>query len=73
MAANSGKKKNTLPKQNEKYFDAVQMVREIRDAIYKQRTSSDFDPEEFRLIKEKWTGLLKQQQKSVTKRLQRVY
>lgn len=46
-----------------KLFDAVQMVREIRDASYRQKTDSNFDPKEFQLIKEKWTKLLEQQEK----------
>ena len=48
-----------------KYFDAVQMVRDIRDAIYKQATDPDFDPKEFVEIKEKWTKLLEKQESSV--------
>jgi hypothetical protein len=44
-----------------KLFDAVQMVRDIRDAKYKQSTDPNFDPKEFDRIKEKWTRLLEQQ------------
>lgn len=36
-----------------KLFDAVQMVREIRDASYRQKTDPNFDPKEFQRIKEK--------------------
>jgi hypothetical protein len=49
-----------------KYFDAVQMVRDIRDAIYKQATDPNFDPKEFGEIKEKWTKLLEKQESSIT-------
>lgn len=45
-----------------KIFDAVQMVREIREALYRQKTDPDFDPKEFQGIKEKWTKLLEQQE-----------
>lgn len=48
----------------EKYFDTVQMVREIRNAIFRQSTDPDFDNKEFKRIKEKWTKLLKLQEKS---------
>ncbi len=51
----------------EKLFDAVQMVREIRDASYRQKTDPNFDPKEFQRIKEKWTKLLEQQQKEKLK------
>lgn len=46
-----------------KYFDSVQMMRDIRDAMYRQRTDPNFDPKEFKRIKEKWTKLLKLQEK----------
>ncbi len=49
-------------KQN-KLFDSVQMVREIRDAMYRQRTDPNFDLNEFKRIKQKWTNLLAQQEK----------
>jgi hypothetical protein len=48
-----------------KYFDAVQMVRDIRDAIYRQATDPDFDPGVFKEIKEKWSKLLEKQESSV--------
>jgi hypothetical protein len=48
-----------------KYFDAVQMVRDIRDAIYKQATDPNFDPIEFENIKEKWSKLLEKQENSI--------
>ena len=47
-----------------KLFDAVQMVRDIRDAIYRQETDPNFDIKEFEQIKTKWTRLLKQQEKN---------
>lgn len=46
-----------------KLFDAVQMVREIREAFYKQKTDPTFDPGEFERIKEKWTKRLELQEK----------
>ena len=48
-----------------KYFDAVQMVRDIRDAIYKQATDPNFDPKEFEEIKAKWSKLLEKQESSI--------
>ena len=48
-----------------KYFDAVQMVRDIRDAIYKQATDPNFDPKEFEEIKEKWSKLLEKQESNI--------
>ena len=51
-------------KKRKKIFDTVQMVRDIRDALYKQAINPDFDPKEFKQIKEKWTRLLEQQEKS---------
>ncbi|MBA7554837.1 hypothetical protein ES705_47473 [subsurface metagenome] len=53
-----------MKSKKKKYFDAVQMVREIRDAIYKRETDPNFDPKEFQRIKEKWTKLLERQEKS---------
>ncbi len=50
-----------------KYFDAVQMTRDIRDAMYRQRTDPNFDPKEFKKIKEEWTKLLKLQEKITVK------
>ena len=47
-----------------KIFDAVKMVREIRDAIYRKETDPSFDPKEFDHIREKWTKLLEQQERS---------
>ncbi len=49
-------------KQN-KLFDSVQLVREIRDAMYCQRTDPYFDLNEFKRIKQKWTNILEQQEK----------
>jgi len=45
----------TKPK---KHYDAVKMVREIRDAMYRERHDPDFDPNEHKRIKAKWTKLL---------------
>lgn len=53
-----------MKSKKKKYFDAVQMVREIRDAIYKRETDPNFNPQEFQRIKEKWTKLLERQEKS---------
>ena len=50
-----------------KYFDSVQMTRDIRNAMHKQRTDPNFDPKEFTRIKEKWTKLLKLQEKAAVK------
>jgi hypothetical protein len=50
-----------------KYFDSVQMTRDIRDAMYRQRTDPNFDPKEFIRIKEKWTKLLKLQDEAAIK------
>ena len=52
-----------------KMFDAVQMVRDIRDASYRLKTDSNFDPKEFQRIKDKWTKLLEQQEKEKHKEL----
>ena len=40
------------------------MVRDIRDALYRKETDPNFDPKEFDYIREKWTKLLEQQEKS---------
>ena len=53
----------TKAKPKERY-DAVQMVREIRDAHYRQDTDPDFDPAELKRIKAKWTKLLDEQLKA---------
>lgn len=45
-----------------KYFDAVQMVRDIRDAIYRQSIDPNFNQNEFDKIKEKWAKLLEKQE-----------
>jgi len=47
-----------------KLFDAVQMVRDIRDAYHRQRTDPNFDSKEFDRIKEKWSKLLELQEKA---------
>ena len=53
-----------MKNKKKKYFDSVQMTRDIRDAIYRQKTDPNFDPKEFQSIKEKWTKLLKQQEQA---------
>ncbi|MBI4727009.1 hypothetical protein HY768_07275 [candidate division TA06 bacterium] len=53
-----------MKNKNKKYFDAVQMVRDIRCAMFRQATDPNFDPKEFDCIREKWTKLLAQQEKS---------
>jgi len=50
----------TKAKPKERY-DAVQMVREIRDAHYRRDTDPNFDPAELKRIKAKWTKLLEEQ------------
>lgn len=52
---------------NKKIFDSVKMVREIRDAMYKNATDPNFDKREFEKIKEKWTKLLNEQKKNSIK------
>ncbi len=42
-----------------KTFDAVQMVREIRDAYYLKHTKKDFDSKTLDKIKQKWEKKLK--------------
>jgi len=54
----------TKPK---KRYDAVQMVREIRDAMYRKDNDPDFDPTELKRIKAKWTKLLEEQLKAKKK------
>ncbi len=59
-----------MKNKKKKIFDAVQMVREIRDAMFKKETDPHFDPKEFDLIKEKWTKLLELQEKSVDHKIE---
>ena len=47
-----------------KRYDAVKMVREIRDAMYRKDNDPDFDPAEFKRIKAKWTKLLEEDLKA---------
>ncbi|HMG15110.1 MAG TPA: hypothetical protein VK590_06675 [Saprospiraceae bacterium] len=47
-----------------KLFDSVQMVQDIRNAYYRQKTDPNFDQKEFQRIKDKWTKLLEQQEKA---------
>lgn len=51
-----------MKNKRKKIFDAVQMVREIRDAMFKKETDPDFDSKEFARIKAKWSKLLEQQE-----------
>ena len=48
----------------QKIFDTNKMVRDIRDAMYRERHDPDFDPNEFTRIKAKWTKLLDEQLKA---------
>ncbi len=52
-----------MKNKRKKIFDTVLMTREIRDAMYGQKTDPKFDPSELQRIKEKWTKLLNQQEK----------
>ena len=56
-----------MKNKRKKHFDSVQMTRDIRDAMYRQQTDPNFDPKEFKRIKEKWTKLLKQDAKATVK------
>lgn len=56
-------------KKKKKLFDAVQMVRDIRNASYRHKTDPNFDPKEFQRIQETRTKLLEQQEKANLKRL----
>ena len=47
-----------------KRYDAVKMVREIREAHYRRDTDPNFDPAELKRIKAKWTKLLDEQLKT---------
>lgn len=51
-------------KKVQKHFDAVLMVREIRDAMYRKATDPDFDPKELLRIKAKWSKLLEEQERT---------
>lgn len=53
-----------MKNKRKKLFDAVQMVREIRDAMFKKTTDPNFDQREFDRIKQKWSKLLEQQEKN---------
>lgn len=59
-----------MKNKKKKLFDAVQMVREIRDAMFKQATDPNFDKKEFERIKQKWTKLLEQQEKSSQRKVE---
>ena len=48
----------------QKIFDTNKMVRDIRDAMYRECHDPDFDPNEFKRIKAKWTKLLDEQLKA---------
>lgn len=56
--------KRTKPK---KRYDALAMVREIRDAHYRPDNDPDFDPAELKRIKAKWTKMLDEQLKAQKK------
>jgi isocitrate dehydrogenase kinase/phosphatase len=53
-----------MKSKKKKIFDAVQMVREIRDAMFKQSTDPNFDKKNFLRIKKKWEKLLEEQNKN---------
>ncbi|PIV58263.1 MAG: hypothetical protein COS14_10530 [Bacteroidetes bacterium CG02_land_8_20_14_3_00_31_25] len=53
-----------MKNKGKKIFDAVLMVREIRDAMFKKATDPNFDQKEFDRIKAKWSKLLELQEKS---------
>ena len=55
-----------MKSKKKKIFDAVQMVREIRDAMFKQSIDPNFDTKEFQRIKKKWEKLLEEQDKNIT-------
>lgn len=38
----------------EKCFDAVQMMRDIRDAMFEEQTNPNFNPYEFEKIRVNW-------------------
>lgn len=46
----------------EKCFDAVQMVRDIRDAMFEEQTNPNFNPNEFEKIIVKWEEFLEQEE-----------
>ncbi|MBV6404691.1 MAG: hypothetical protein GFGODING_01447 [Flavobacteriales bacterium] len=54
-------------KKRTKRFDAVLMVREIREAMYRKANDPDFEPKELARIKAKWSKLLAEQEKPRTK------
>ena len=45
-----------------KTFDSVEMVREIREAMYREATDPTFDEKDFERIKKKWAKLLESQE-----------
>jgi len=47
-----------------KRYDAVAMVREIREAHYRRDTDPNFDPAELKRIQAKWTRLLDESMKA---------
>ncbi len=54
-----------MKNKSKKIFDSVKMVREIRNAMFKNATDPNFDKKEFERIKEKWKKLLNEQEKSI--------
>ncbi len=59
-----------IKSKRKKIFDAVQMVREIRDAMFKNATDSNFDQKGFDRIKQKWSKLLDQQEKDLDHKIE---
>jgi len=53
-----------------KIFDTIQMIREIRDAMYRKATIPNFDQKEFLRIKAKWSKLLKLQEKNSSHKME---
>jgi len=54
----------TTKSRNTKRYDAVAMVREIRDAHFRRTHDPNFDPAELKRIKAKWTKLLEEDRKA---------
>ena len=59
-----------MKSKRKKIFDTVQMVREIRDAMFKKATDPNFDQKEFGRIKQKWSKLLELQEKSSNQKVE---
>lgn len=53
-------------KKEKKIFDSVQMVRELRDAMFDKAKNPNFEEDKFIEIRKKWSKLLKMQRKVTT-------